>query len=93
MPSVVIHSVVAAPTSQQAPPKFGVTVSKAVGGSVVRHRVARQIRHAVAAMIPVMPSGSCWVIRALPAAASGNVAADVHAGLTLAVDKATQDGQ
>ena len=32
----------------ETPARVGITVSKAVGGSVVRHRVARQIRHAIA---------------------------------------------
>lgn len=88
MPSVVIHGVVVDSSDQDTPPRFGVTVSKAVGGSVVRHRVARQIRHAIAAKIPSIPAGSRWVIRALPAAAAGNVAADVDAGLDLALHKA-----
>ena len=88
MPSVVIHGVVIDSSDQDTPPRFGVTVSKTVGGSVVRHRVARQIRHAIATKIPSIPAGSRWVIRALPAAAAGNVAADVDAGLDLALHKA-----
>ena len=85
MPSVVIHGVIGDGSDNEAPPRFGVTVSKAVGGSVVRHRVARQIRHAIAVKIPRVPPGSRWVIRALPAAASGNVAKDVEAGLDQAL--------
>jgi ribonuclease P protein component len=63
-------------------PRIGVTVNKAVGGSVVRHRVARQIRHAVAERAEELPLGSTWVFRALPAAAQGaSVASDVHQGI------------
>ncbi len=65
-----------------APARVGITVSKAVGGSVVRHRVARQIRHAVAADLAALPAGSLWVIRALPGAGeSASVADDVRTGL------------
>jgi ribonuclease P protein component len=46
-------------------PNCGLIISKSVGGSVIRHRVARQIRHAVAPHMPSLPAGSLLVIRAL----------------------------
>ena len=64
-PTVVVHS---AFDGGDDPARFGVTVSKSVGGSVVRHRVARQIRHGILDKLVDVPSGSRWVIRALPAA-------------------------
>ena len=83
-PTVVVHCL--APQSSGAvPARVGITVNKAVGGSVVRHRVARQIRHAVAADLAALPTGSTWVIRALPGAgdSTGN------APSTVAFDVAT----
>jgi ribonuclease P protein component len=50
-------------------PQVGLLVSKAVGGSVVRHRVARQLRHLCADRLGSLPSGSRMVVRALPPAA------------------------
>ena len=64
-PTVVVHG---AFDGGDGPVRFGVTVSKSVGGSVVRHRVARQIRHGILGKLADVPSGSRWVIRALPAA-------------------------
>lgn len=68
-PHLVVHAVLPVTEGTEAP-RVGVTVSKAVGGSVVRHRVARIIRHAVVAPLANAPAGSLWVIRALPPAGS-----------------------
>jgi ribonuclease P protein component len=62
----------------EEPARVGITVSRAVGGSVVRHRVARQIRHIIAHELKALPAGSSWVIRALPASTSGPVAGDIQ---------------
>ena len=87
-PTVVVHS---AFDGGDDPARFGVTVSKSVGGSVVRHRVARQIRHGILGTLADVPLGSRWVIRALPAAgarATGEAPSpgtDVQAGIKLAL--------
>lgn len=47
----------------------GLIVSKAVGNSVARHRVARRLRGAMAGLLPDLPSGSRLVLRALAGAA------------------------
>lgn len=87
--SVIVYGVVTPATEDGIAPRIGVTVSKSVGGSVVRHRVARVIRHAMAAQISSLPTGSSWVIRALPEAATAvNVADDVHAGVRTVLAKA-----
>ncbi|GAA0272295.1 ribonuclease P protein component [Cryptosporangium japonicum] len=49
--------------------RAGFVVSKAVGNAVVRHRVARQLRHLVRDRLTELPAGSSVVVRALPAAA------------------------
>jgi ribonuclease P protein component len=64
--------------------RAGFVVSKAVGNSVVRHRVARRLRHLVAARLGTVPGGSSLVIRALPPAAtssSAELGADLDAAL------------
>lgn len=50
--------------------RAGFIVSKAVGNSVVRHRVARRLRHLMRDRLTLVPAGSCLVVRALPAAAT-----------------------
>ncbi|MEC7103729.1 MAG: ribonuclease P protein component [Actinomycetota bacterium] len=92
-PTVVVHSTF---DGGDDPARFGVTVSKSVGGSVVRHRVARQIRHGILGKLVDVPSGSRWVIRALPAAGarrSGEAPSpgtDVQAGIELALRGASR---
>ena len=45
--------------------KCGLIVNKSVGGSVKRHRIARQIRHDLAPLISQLPKNSLFVIRVL----------------------------
>jgi len=52
--------------------KAGFVVSKAVGNSVVRHRVTRRLRHLVAARLGTLPDGCALVVRALPPAANAS---------------------
>ena len=52
-----------------APVKVGLIVGKSVGGSVIRHRVSRQIRHAIAPHISRFSGGTLIVVRAHPGAA------------------------
>jgi ribonuclease P protein component len=63
-------------------------VSKAVGGSVVRHAVARRLRHVVAPRLERLPAGSRLVVRALPASATASsqaLADDLDAALDRAL--------
>ena len=46
-------------------PRVGLIVNSSVGGSVVRHRVSRQLRHAMAPLLTKFPAGSELVIRVL----------------------------
>jgi ribonuclease P protein component len=73
-------------------PLAGFVVSKAVGGSVVRHRVARRLRHLVAPRLVDLPRDVRLVVRALPPAAgatSAELAVDLDAGLSGALRKLT----
>ncbi|HJQ46087.1 MAG TPA: ribonuclease P protein component [Amycolatopsis sp.] len=80
---LVVHALPASnPPAHNA--RAGFVVSKAVGNSVVRHRVSRRLRHLVADRLGTVPDGSSLVIRALPPAAeatSGELAADLDAAL------------
>ncbi len=60
------------PTPSQ--PKVAFAVNKAVGGSVVRHRVTRRLRHVVSAELDQLSVGGSLVIRALPPAAKATSA-------------------
>jgi len=65
------------PVTNNASAKCGFIISKAVGGSVKRHRVARKIRHAVAPTISKLPTGSLLVIRALGQDGDTNIATEI----------------
>jgi ribonuclease P protein component len=62
----------------------GFVVSKAVGVAVVRHRVARRLRHLMRDRLPDLPAGTLVVVRALPPAAdasSRELGTDIDAAL------------
>jgi len=67
--TLVVHLVVDEATAGTQP-RAGFVVSKAVGGSVVRHRVVRRLRHAVRDRLDDLPAGAMLVVRALPSAAT-----------------------
>ncbi|WP_203337633.1 ribonuclease P protein component [Nocardioides limicola] len=72
------------------PARIGFVVSRAVGGSVVRNRVKRRLRHLVASRLAVLPAGIVVVIRALPASAamsSEQLAGDLDSALDRAIDR------
>ena len=51
--------------NNSAAPKVGLIVNSSVGGSVTRHRVSRQLRHAIAPHLNSFPKDSNLVIRVL----------------------------
>jgi ribonuclease P protein component len=101
-PTVVVHLLVE-PVVGDAPdlPRAGFVVSKAVGGAVVRNRVARRLRHLVREALPALPAGALLVVRALPAAAGatasagsrGGAATDLGSDVRSALETATRRGQ
>ncbi|MFD0200034.1 MULTISPECIES: ribonuclease P protein component [Saccharothrix] len=56
------------------PSKVGFVVSKAVGNSVVRHRVSRRLRHLVRDRLDALPPGTSLVVRALAPSADADSA-------------------
>ncbi|MCO1581361.1 MULTISPECIES: ribonuclease P protein component [unclassified Crossiella] len=75
-PRLVVHAHLSNPPTpgESFSPRVGFVVSKAVGNSVVRHRVSRRLRHLVRDRIDRLPPGSALVVRALPASAEATSA-------------------
>ena len=48
--------------------KCGLIINKSVGGSVMRHRIARQLRHDLAPLVDTFPANSLFVARVLKSA-------------------------
>jgi len=65
------------PVTNNDSAKCGLIISKSVGGSVKRHRVARKVRHAVAPALSSLPTGSLLVIRALAQESDTNVQKEI----------------
>jgi ribonuclease P protein component len=75
---------------QGCPPadvQVGFVVGKAVGNSVIRHRVLRQLRSQVASRLDGVAGAQSMVVRALPSAASATTA-DLGSQLDRALRKA-----
>jgi ribonuclease P protein component len=82
---VHLHVPVGDPDPADSAPRAGFVVSRAVGGSVVRHRVTRRLRHLVRDRLGDLPAGSRLVVRALPAASTASSSAladDLDSGLS-----------
>jgi len=58
------------PSGSNGPAKAGLIVGKVVGNSVVRHRVSRQIRAALAPVMTHLPAGYLVVVRVLAGASN-----------------------
>lgn len=70
--SVVVHM---ARVDEPVSPKVGFVVGRSVGGSVMRHRVQRRLRHLMRSRLASLPAGALVVVRALPASAGASSAA------------------
>ena len=62
-PHAVVHRIA---NGSDTVARFGVVVSKKVGGAVVRNRVRRRIQSICADQLSVVPEGDLIVVRALP---------------------------
>ena len=70
--------------------RCGLILNKSVGNSVVRHNVARKIRHLIAANLTSLPTGSLFVIRALPASNGADLKTETIDLISKLVKKAEQ---
>ena len=81
------HLLIAAgPVPEDAGPKVGLIVSRAVGSAVVRNRVKRRLRELMRRRVAWLPGGCLLVLRAHPAAA-GARQADLAADLDLVLGR------
>lgn len=76
------------PTMTNTPAQAGLIISKSVGGSVVRHRVARQLRHTLKDLLALLPIGAQIVVRALPGSAGQNLEKDLNQLILKVLEKA-----
>jgi ribonuclease P protein component len=59
-------------SDRPGPIRVGFVVGRAVGNSVVRHRVQRRLRHLCRERLSLLPDGSELVVRALPGSAGAS---------------------
>jgi ribonuclease P protein component len=101
-PRLVVHAITAEEVARlgvaaSADTRIGFVVSRAVGNSVVRHRVTRRLRHLFRDRLGTVAPGCSLVIRALPpaaGAASADLGKDIDSALRrlrLAVDNTSAD--
>lgn len=86
-PLVTVHLLTSDEPSV-SPPRAGLVVSKAVGGSVVRSRTARRLRHLLRDRLAGLPAGARLVVRAgarAGTASSVELGADLDSALPVAV--------
>ena len=69
-------------------PRCGLIINKSVGNSVVRHNVARKIRHIISANLISLPAGSLLVVRALPASNTADLKSETTELISKLVKKA-----
>jgi ribonuclease P protein component len=65
------------PTNLDQPARAGLIISKNVGGSVTRHRIARKARHTLRELYTQLPTGGLLVVRALNSANDADVAQEI----------------
>jgi ribonuclease P protein component len=82
-PLLTVHAL-APQQSPAGPARAGLVVGRAVGGSVVRSRTSRRLRHLLRDRLAALPAGTRLVVRAAPAAgtaSSADLGADLDAAL------------
>ncbi len=91
--TLVLHlSVPLLPADMSAgEPRVGFVVSRAVGGSVVRHRVQRRLRHLARERVADLPAGATVVVRAQPEAAAASYD-ELGQDLARCLDRVARDG-
>jgi ribonuclease P protein component len=85
---VVVHLLLG---EWDGPPRVGFVVSRAVGGSVVRHRVQRRLRHLCRERLERLPAGAEMVVRALAPAADATYQ-ELGADLDRCLERALTEG-
>ena len=71
-------------------PRAGLIVGKSAGNSVQRHRISRQLRHAIAPVLTELPNNSLFVIRALKGASTSDLQNEVAQMVSTLINKAAK---
>lgn len=74
-------------TTSTEPARAGLIISKSVGGSVIRHRLARKIRHCLHDNYAQLPLGSLLVIRGLNKSSTANCQVEISEVVSFLVKK------
>jgi ribonuclease P protein component len=72
------------------PARCGLIINKSVGNSVMRHRVARKIRHSLYSNLNHLPNGSLFVVRALPTSTTADIQMDTNELIKKLLNKVTE---
>ena len=88
-PLLTLHLLPPGDNGGLLPTRAGLVINKAVGGSVIRSRVARRLRHQMQDLLTQIPAGSRLVVRATPAAADAG-SAELALDLRAALDRVTR---
>jgi ribonuclease P protein component len=78
------------PVTNQNLPKCGLIINKSVGGSVMRHALARKVRHAINPQLSKLPNGSLLVIRALAKSDINGVGVEIEKLTSKLLDRASR---
>ena len=74
-------------TASTEPARAGLIISKSVGGSVIRHRLARKIRHCLKDQYSQLPPGCLLVIRGLNKSATADCKIEISEVVSYLVKK------
>ena len=77
-------------TNTNQPARAGLIISKSVGGSVARHRLARKIRHCLRESYAQLPQGSLLVVRGLNNSATADCAREIKDVVSNLIRKANE---
>jgi ribonuclease P protein component len=94
-PLLTVHLLAARAQDAAGPARAGLVVSKAVGGSVVRHRTARRLRALLLPRLAPLAPGTRLVVRAAPGSGrvpSGALAEDLDQALDRALASGSRQG-
>lgn len=72
------------------PARAGLIISKSIGGSVARHRLARKIRHCLRDYYSLLPTGGLLVIRGLNKSATANCTTEITDVVNHLIKKANE---
>jgi ribonuclease P protein component len=74
-------------TGEDTPARAGLIISKSAGGSVIRHSIARRLRHALNDHLTNLPLGALLVVRALSSSNRGDLRLELSEAISVLIKK------